>query len=417
MLLRPHELAERRAGKLDELRGILAAGDVNEEGRARFDGLKAEIEALDADLARAEFLAAAEKRSAGSHAQPDPLDHELAGYSVVRAIAAQIPDMAQRIDAGREREVSQELQRRSGRRHEGITVPLQALEKRVLTTAAPVGGPGGNLVPTDHRADLFIEPLRARLVVRRLGARVLSGLTGNVDIPRLTKSAVGHWVAENAAIAPSDPEFDKVSLAPKHCGGIVEMSRNMLQQTSPDVEQLVRSDLAAVLARAIDKAAIAGTGGTQPVGILGTVGVGTVTWAATWAKVLEFVAAIENADAAQGSLAWLTHPSVLPTLANTLKVTGDAGGGWLADAPDRMAGFPLLTSSLMPTDLGVGNDKTALVLGAWSELVLGYWSELDILVNPYETTAYSKGNVQVRAMATVDVAVRHPEAFAAAVDI
>lgn len=416
-MLRPHELAERRAGKLDELRSILAAGDVNDEGRARFDQLKQEVEALDADLARAEFVAQAERRMAAgaADAQPDPLDHELAGYSVLRAIAAQVPGLA--VDAGREREVSQELQRRSGRRHEGITVPLQALEKRVLTTAAPAGGPGGNLVPVDHRADLFIEPLRARLVVRRLGARVLSGLTGNVDIPRLTKSAVGHWVAENAAITPSDPEFDKVSLAPKHCGGIVEMSRNMLQQTSPDVEQLVRSDLAAVLARAIDKAAIAGTGGTQPVGVLGTVGVGTVTWAATWAKVLEFVAAIENADAAQGSLAWLTHPSVLPTLANTLKVTGDAGGGWLADAPDRMAGFPLLTSSLMPTDLGAGSDKTALVLGAWSELVLGYWSELDILVNPFETTAYSKGNVQVRAMATVDVAVRHPEAFAAAVDI
>jgi HK97 family phage major capsid protein len=82
-----------------------------------------------------------------------------------------------------------------------------------------------------------------------------------------------------------------------------------------------------------------------------------------------------------------------------------------------MAGYPLLTSTLVPTDLGAGNDKTALVLGDWSELIIAYWSELDILVNPYESTAYAKGNVQVRAMATCDVAVRHPEAFAAAVDI
>ena len=415
--MRLMDLRERRASIVDELRSLLAADDLNDEGKQRFESLKGENERLEADIARCEFLAEAERRMAVDPRDRarDPLDPELRGYSVLRAIACQVPGLA--VDAGREREVSAELQRRSGRRHEGVTVPLAALEKRVLTTTAPAGGPGGNLVPTDHRADLFIEPLRARLVVRRLGARVLSGLTGNLDIPRLTKSAVGHWVAENSAITPSDPEFDKVSLAPKHVGGIVELSRNMLQQSSPDVEQLVRADLAAVLARAIDAAAIDGAGGTEPVGVLGTVGIGSVTWAATWAKVLEFVASIETADAADGSLAWLTHPSVLPTLANTLKVTGDAGGGFLADVPDRMAGYPLTTTTLVPTDLGAGNDQTALILGAWSELVIGYWSELDILVNPYESTAYSKGNVQVRAMATCDVAVRHAAAFAAATDV
>lgn len=416
-MLRVRDLAERRAGKLDELRSILAAGDVNDEGRRHFDALKAEIETLDADLARAEFLAAAERRMAADvrDVAVDPLDAELGGYSVLRAIAAQVPGLA--VDAGREREVSAELQRRSGRRHEGLTVPLAALERRVVTTAAPVGGPGGNIIATDHRPDLFIEPLRARLVVRRLGARVLSGLVGNLDIPRLSKSASGGWVAENAAITASDPEFDKVSLAPKHVGGIVEVSRNLIQQSSPDVEQLVRADLAAVLARAIDAAAIAGGGTTQPLGVVGTVGVGSVTWAATWAKILEFISDIETADGAEGSLAWLTHPKVLPTLAGTLKVTGDAGAGFLADAPDRMAGFPLATSTLVPTDLGAGSDKTALILGEWSQLIVGYWSELDILVNPFETTAYAKGNVQVRAMATCDVAVRHPGAFSAAVDI
>lgn len=85
--------------------------------------------------------------------------------------------------------------------------------------------------------------------------------------------------------------------------------------------------------------------------------------------------------------------------------------------PGSLASYPLLTSTLVPTTLGAGSDKTALVLGDWSELMIGYWSELDILVNPYESSAYSKGNVQVRAMATCDVAVRHPEAFCAAVDI
>jgi HK97 family phage major capsid protein len=415
-MLRPHELAERRAGKLDELRSILAAGDVNEEGRARFDGLKAEIEALDADLARAEFLAAAEKRSAGSHAQPDPLDHELRDYSLIKAIGSTVPGLT--VDAGREREVSAELQRRSGRRHEGITVPLAALERRTVTTAAPAAGPGGNLIATDHRPDLYVDALRSRLVIGRLGARTLGGLVGNVEVPKLAKSAVGHWVAESAVITASDPAFSKVSLKPRHVGARTELSRNMLLQSSPDAEALVRDDLAQVLARALDRAAIAGTGGTEPLGVLGTVGVGSVSFGTpSWAGVLSFISEIETADAAQGSLAWLTHPKVLPTLLNTLRVAGDAGGGFLSAEPGTLASYPLLTSTLVPADLGAGNDKTALILGDWSQMLIGYWSSLDVLTNPYEADAYARGNVQVRCMLTADVAVRHAEAFCAATDV
>jgi hypothetical protein len=68
-------------------------------------------------------------------------------------------------------------------------------------------------------------------------------------------------------------------------------------------------------------------------------------------------------------------------------------------------------------NLGVGTDKTALIFGKWDDMLLGYWSAFDLLVNPYESTAYSKGNVQVRGIVTMDVAVRHIESFAAATDI
>lgn len=107
----------------------------------------------------------------------------------------------------------------------------------------------------------------------------------------------------------SDPEFSKISLKPRHVGARTELSRNMLQQASPDAEASVRDDLAQVLARALDRAAIAGTGGTEPLGVLGTVGVGSVSFGTpSWAGVLSFISEIETADAAQGTLAWLTHP-------------------------------------------------------------------------------------------------------------
>ena len=82
--------------------------------------------------------------------------------------------------------------------------------------------------------------------------------------------------------------------------------------------------------------------------------------------------------------------------------------------------MPNAFSNVVPSNLTKGTASgicSALVYGNWSELLIGLWSELDVLVNPYSETAYSKGNVQVRAMMTVDIAVRHPASFAAILDL
>src|SRR4030095_3756531 len=167
------------------------------------------------------------------------LDGALEHYSFVRAVAG-AAGLA--VDDGLEREIDTELKKKSGRPFEGRAVPLSVLthaprthgmnraqrrrefqyEQRVVTTAARGGGPGGNLISTDYRPDAKIDILRPASVVYRMGATLLTGLVGNVAIPALTKSTGFAWVAENAAITPSDPETLQVTLAPKHGGGITE---------------------------------------------------------------------------------------------------------------------------------------------------------------------------------------------------
>jgi hypothetical protein len=61
---------------------------------------------------------------------------------------------------------------------------------------------------------------------------------------------------------------------------------------------------------------------------------------------------------------------------------------------------------------GTGTNLSSVIDGNWSELFMGIWSEIDLLTNPFESVAYSKGNVQIRAMMTVDIAVRHAASFA-----
>jgi HK97 family phage major capsid protein len=425
------DLLEKRGRLVAEMRDLSDkpagdGGDLSDDQARRFDELKAEIEALEARIERRRALDEAERRMSGEPVNgtgDDRLDGAIAEFSLRRAILSQVPGHTE--DCGRERELAAEIARRSGRPFEGVAVPIavfrERVEQRVVTTAAPAGGPGSNIIATDHLGGQFIDILRAALRVRGLGATVLSGLTGNVDIPRLKASATSGWVAENAAINASDAEFDKVTLAPKHAGAIVEFSRNMLMQSSPDIEQLLRRDFAAILAEAVDTVAINGGGTNEPDGILQTTGIGSVAIGTnggpiTWDAVVDLIAEVEI-DNAMGT-AFLTNPKVVKSARKTAKVTS-TDSVMIMERPNQLAGFPAASTNLVPSNLakGTGTDLSALIFGNFADLLLGYWSELDVLVNPYESTAYSKGNVQVRGMVTMDVDVRHPESFAAITDL
>ena len=98
----------------------------------------------------------------------------------------------------------------------------------------------------------------------------------------------------------------------------------------------------------------------------------------------------------------------------------------LKDSQGRPFGLPQVFqneraeySSNVPSNLtkGSGTNLSALIYGNWADLLIGYWSAFDLLVNPFEATAYPKGNVSVRAMLTCDVAVRYAESFSASKDI
>jgi HK97 family phage major capsid protein len=413
-------LLERRAAIAGEMRSINdAAGDAaltDEQGKA-FDKLKADLDGLEKRIAVQSAIDDAERRMQGEPLGDRKFDAEVRSVGILDVVRAQLGSTDR--NAGLARELSQEMERRSGRKAQGMLWNMgQPAEQRVLTTSASA------LIPTDHRADLFIDRLRNRTRVRALGATVLTGLSGNVTIPRRTGSTTTGWVAENAALSASDPTFDSVTMSPKHAGAIHEWSRNMIQQSSPDVEQLARNDLALQLAEALDLAAINGSGtSNQPLGILGTAGIGSVAIGTnggpiTWDKVVDLMAEVEI-DNAEGT-GFITNTKVVKTGRKTLKVSGDAGAGFILEGSETLAGYPLAVTNLVPSNLTKGSSSavcSALIFGNWADLLIGVWSELDILVNPYESTAYAKGNVQIRAMMTVDVDVRHAESFAAIADL
>lgn len=398
------DLIEKRAAIVARMRAA-HEGDRAEE----FDAANAELRALDEKLERARQLDALDR---AAPAKRDPnLATELRGYSLTRALAwgAGIGG----IDAGREREMDAEVRAKAGgRAFKGVAVPTEIFEKRVLTTAAPVAGPGGNLVATDHLAGEYISALTAGTIIAGLGARTLAGLVGNVEIPGEKAAPSTGWVAENAALTATDPQFQQVTLAPKHVGSLSEMSRNMLLQTSPAVEALVRQMMARDIALEMDRVALAGGGSNEPVGILSAVGVQSEAYATSlFATAAEMIALADAANVG-ASRAFVSTPTVRKIAATAL-ATDDRPLG----VSTVFHGLTPTFSNLVPDDLGAGSNEHGLIYGDFSELLIGLWSGLDVLVNPFESTAYSKGNVQVRAMATADIALRHPAAFVKATGV
>src|SRR5690606_2763500 len=143
-----------------------------------------------------------------------------------------------------------------GREVRGVMIPTSVIfgEQRAMTT----GGSAGNTVATNLGG--MIDRLRPTMAIQQLGATIISGLSGNLDLPRLTAGPTAYWVAEDGATTPSDSTFDKVSLTPKTVSGEMYMSRRLVLQNSVAIEDVLRRDLAFVLAQALDAAAIQGGG-------------------------------------------------------------------------------------------------------------------------------------------------------------
>lgn len=342
-------------------------------------------------------------------------DAEIGDFSIVRAVNALVTGNWN--EAGFEREMSDGMASKLGKRAQGFYIPTDVLMRDLTVGTATAGG---NTVATDLLSGSFIEMMRNRMATVGLGATMMNDLVGNIAIPRQTGGATSYWVAESGAVTESQAAFDQVTMSPKTVGSMSDISRKMLLQSSLDVEAFVRNDLATSLALAIDSAAINGSGASnQPTGVLNTAGIGNVVGgtngaAPDWADIvdLESKVAAENADL--GSLGYLTNAKVRGKLLQTEKASGTAQYVW-SDS-NTLRGYNAAVSNQVPSNLTKGTSSacSAIVYGNWSDLIIGTWGGIDINVDT--STGSSSGTVRVVALQDVDVAVRHAESFAAMKD-
>ncbi|EOW2669851.1 phage major capsid protein [Acinetobacter baumannii] len=392
------ELIEKRSNTVNQMKAIADKAtaenrDLTAEENAQFETLKNEERSIQKQIDRTEYLRSLERSAPADHVgdgHNKDFEQLKRSVSVSNIIRSQMNGQGL---SGAELEYNQEAEKRSGRKAQGAFIPFDALETRANTTTT-----AKQIIGTDYRPQDFIGALRASNIVRSMGVRTLTGLSGDVVIPKYGTGLSLGWISEGEAVPEDEMSFDAITLKPKHTGGKTEMSRQLIQQSSPDIESLVREDLSYLVGQNIDKAILAGTGVKDPLGILNTVGVLTGTIPATWQEVLALIQKIEDENIS--NLKWLGTSTTKTRLAGIEK---SIGTGQFLYSGGQVGELPFNVSANMPAD--------KLILGDFSQVLLGVWSEIDILVNPYAEPAYSRGGIQVRAMATCDVAVRHPKAF------
>lgn len=333
-------------------------------------------------------------------------------FKAIRALRFGSVDRSVVEAAAFELDCSKVLARQLGRPETGrILIPAEVLQRPVgaeavaRAMATTPGAKGGYLVNTENMG--FIDILRNRSVAMAMGARVLSGLVGNVSFARQTGKASVTWQAgEGTSVTAGDQALGQLTMSPKTAIAITDVSEQLLAQSSPSAESFIMADLARDVAiDGVDAAVINGTGGAQPLGIKNTPGVATGQDAssATYAKILAFPSTAGGANALRGNPGWVTNTAGAAKLMGVQRFSNTDTPLWEGNLMNgTLVGFNAMASEQLAS--------ANLIFGSWDEVLIGEWGVLE-LATDNGGTRFNAAQVGIRAMWLVDVLIRYPQAF------
>ena len=342
-------------------------------------------------------------------------DKDLQRYSmmnVVRALANPTDKRAQEA-AAFELELSQEAEKQYGKQARGILIPDDVLSRAFNAGGAadaPTGSvTGENLVDTQFMAGSFIDMLRNRTALMRL-AGTMSGLVGNVEIPKQTGGATAYWVGEGDDATEGVPTIGQITMSPKTVAAFTDITRRLMLQSTPDAERIVRNDLASAVALAIDLAGFYGTGGDQPTGIANVSGINAVDFAGaasggsgalpTYSEVVKMESEIAADNADVNSMAYVMNSGMRGHFKTTEKFSG-TNGSPIWEPGNSVNGYGAeVTNQIQAGDLFFGN---------FADLIIGMWGGLDLTVDPYSLS--KSGGTRLVVFQDVDMVVRRVESF------
>jgi HK97 family phage major capsid protein len=309
-----------------------------------------------------------------------------------------------------------------------IKIPSEVFKRDMTATGgSPAGAEGGYNIQTSVGS--IIDVLLPRTVLRGLGVQQLSNLVGNLDLPTASTLPSAGWNTENGSATEKSPAFSKVTFSPKRLAAYIQVSNQLMLQSSNSIDAYVRNWLLQAMAQSMEAAAIKGGGSNEPTGIIANANVNVVfaggaTSNATnangaapvWADVVNLMKAVENANGE--GVAYLTNPLVKAKLQTTPRQSSGVEGNFIWPAGgSELNGYPVATSTLVPSNLSKGTSSTlsAAIFGDFSKMALASWGGMELTVDPYSGATAGLTNVVLNAY--MDCNLLQPAAFAVCKDI
>ncbi|WP_410657841.1 phage major capsid protein [Amycolatopsis sp. lyj-112] len=315
----------------------LAGQEVTEEVRSELDELDTKIEARAAEIDQLEARVASEAKVAET-----------------RSRYAHIVDAApQKREEGK---FGEELRSAilEGKPFDVTGGPV--VSNMAEYRAAPVKAAGGNYTNDDF-VTAVMTAFAENTAVFRAGARIVTTSSGEPITAPVVANIGGALTAEAAALPETTDNTAKTLTAYKY-GAIADLSRELVEDTSVDVVSLVAGLVGDNVSGAVNAHFIAGTGSSQPQGLI--VGAGAGATAAGVSAITEadlFALYYSVKDSARNKGAWFMHPTTAAALRSL-------EGLWTinpaADNPEQLLGRPVFTDSSMETP---GANKRSIVFG------------------------------------------------------
>jgi HK97 family phage major capsid protein len=341
---------------------------------------------------------------------------ERKSYSYTRALAAALARAEGQNVSGFEVEVSQDIERglpATAKRNGGIFVPMSLSRVAVAESLYNTATKGAETVFTEPGE--LIDLLRAASHAVRLGARTFAGLQGPVSFPKQTGANTAYWMPENDGtnVTAGNATLGSVALSPKTLQATTAYSRQLLAQSTIDIEAFIRGDLAAVHGLAWDKAVFHGAGASnEPDGLYHLANVNSVAMGGvpTFGKLIDMVTEVNKDNALGGSLSFVTTPGMAGKLAQTVVAastdTRMIWGGSLSEG--NLVGYNAYSTNQVLATLGGGSEH-GILFGNWADCMIGMWGAMEIVVDPYALK--KQGMIEITSFQMCDIAFRHPESF------
>jgi HK97 family phage major capsid protein len=300
-------------------------------------------------------------------------------------------------------------EQRMENRIEEAAVPVLPTLKELRALSEGTAGAGGYLVPPEQAREI-LEYLRKRSVFLSQQPRIFKMATDEQVIPKLATSVTVNMVAENAALTPSDPTFEAVTLRPKAAAAFTLVSRHLWDDSTPvSIREALTQDFLASIAYKLDEQFLRGdgSGGVNMTGLRNQSGVTVTSLAANGLSieidhVLDGLGRLRANRAGARPIVYLSPRSV-NSLLKKKATTNEYLFPVSSAEPPRLGGAPLIVADAIPDNLshGTSNAASEIIIADMEQVIVGERSSVELAAS--EDYAFNALQVAMRAWARYDI--------------